>query len=350
MVSSTLSDPYVAAAFWTGCGALLVTALLSLEIIRLRVLLRRRERYEKSVHDRWRPLLNAAIVGEAPQLPSKLSRKELKPFLKLWLHLQFSLRGDAQEALNDIARTLHVDERARRMLADGSRAEKLSAVLVLGYLRDMLAWPELLELATGKDNLLSLNALWALLRIDPQTGLEKLMPSIVEREDWALTRIVSILREAGDDAHKAITAPIPDLSPEHLPHALRLAEAMRVSVPTLLLAQLLLSDSSALQIAALRCMNTPESLPAVRSLLLHEDWRVRVQVAKALGRIGERDDVSGLVELLKDSQWWVRYRAAQALTGLPGLSLEDVHALRGILTDRFSVDMLDQVMAEKGLS
>lgn len=350
MVSSTLSDPYVAAAFWAGCGALLLTVLLSLQIIHLRILLRRRERYEKAVHDKWRPLLNAAIVGETPQLPARLSKKELKFFLKLWLHLQFSLRGEAQEALNDIARALHVEERARRMLAGGNRAEKLSAVLVLGYLRDKLAWPELLALATGKDNLLSLNAVWAVLRIDSKTGLAKLMPSIVEREDWALPRIVSILREAGEDAHTALTALIADLSPERLPHALTLAEAMRVSVPTPLLARLLGSESSALQNAALRCMDTPESLPAVRALQLHEDWRVRVQVAKALGRVGDRDDIPGLVELLKDSQWWVRYRAAQSLTGLPGLSLEDVHALRNVLTDRFAVDMLNQVMAEKGLT
>ena len=350
MAFSTLSDPYVATAFWTGFGALLLTALVSLQIIRLRVLLRRRERYEKAVHGRWRPLLNAAIVGEIPQTLPRLSRKELQPFLKLWLHLQFSLRGPAQEALNEIARNLHVDDSARQMLANGSRAEKLSAILVLGYMRDPLAWPLLLELAAGKDTVLSLNSVWALFRVDPKTGLQQLLPSIIEHEDWALTRVVTILQEVGEDAHKALTDPLPSLPPQHLPHALRLAEAMHVSLPALLLGQLLRSDSSALQITALRCINTPDSLPAVRSLLLHKDWRVRVQVAKALGRIGNREDISGLVDLLRDSEWWVRYRAAQALTELPGFSIEDIHNLRKMLNDRFAVDMLSQVMAEKGLA
>jgi HEAT repeat protein len=345
---STLSDPYVAVAFWTGLGALLITALLSLQIIRLRISLRRRERYEKAVHEKWRPLLNAAIVGEGPQLPTKLSRKELEPFLKLWLHLQLSLRGDAQEALNDLARSLHIEESARRMLAAGNRAGKLSAILVLGYMRDSHAWPQLLDHATRRDNLLSLNAVWALLRIDPKAGLEKLLPSIVEREDWALPRIVSILRETGQDSREALAGPLLNLPPEHLPHALRLAEAMRVEVPAPLLAKLLRSGSSALQVTALRCVNTPDSLPLVRLLLHHADWRVRVQVAKALGRIGDRNDISSLVELLRDSQWWVRYRAAQSLIGLPGLSLEDIRSLRNILADRFAVDMLAQVMAERG--
>lgn len=349
MVSSTLSDPYVSAAFWAGIGALTLTALLSLQILRLRLRLRRRERYEKLIHDKWRPLLNAAIVGETPALECRLPQRELQPFLKLWLHLQFSVRGDAQEALNDIARRLHIQDKARLMLADGNRAEKLSAVLVLGYLRDISAKGQLHDLATSKDNLLSLNAVWAFLRVDPKTGLKKLMPSIVARDDWPLTRLVNILQEVGEDAHKALAEVIPNLPPEQLPHAFRLAESMRITVPPLLLVELLKKNSPTLQIAALRCVNTPELLPTVRSLLLHEDWRVRVQVAKALGRIGDREDLSGLVELLGDPEWWVRYRAAESLMGLPGLSVDDIKTLSNILRDRFAVEMLAQVMAEKGI-
>ncbi|MDE2600264.1 MAG: HEAT repeat domain-containing protein [Rhodocyclaceae bacterium] len=350
MGSSTLSDPYVAAAFWTGLGALLLTLLLSLQIIRLRILLRRRERRDQAVHRKWRPLLNTAIVGEMPRLPSTLPKKEIQPFLTLWLHLQFSLRGEAQEALNEIARRLHIDEIARRMLAHGNRAEKLSAVLVLGYMRDPQAWERLLHFAADKDNLLSLNAVWGALRINPEAGLQKLLPSLLERQDWAMTRVVSILQEVGEGAHRALTTMIPTLPPEHLPHALRLVEAMRVAMPTSLLIQLLRSDSPTLLVTALRCINTPEPLPQTRALLRHEDWRVRVQVAKALGRIGNRDDIAGLIALLQDSEWWVRYRAAQALTELPEFSLEDIQRLRNALNDRFAVDMLSQVMAERGLA
>ena len=350
MAFSTLSDPYVIAAFWAGIGALLLTVLLSLQIVRLRLQLRRQQRHENRVHDKWRPVFNAAIVGETPEMGGTLSRKELRPFLKLWLHLQFSVRGDAQEALNNVARKLRVDERARKMLTGGNRAEKLSAALVLGYLRDTPAWPELLRLAGHKDNLLSLNAVWALLRIDPPTALQQLLPVIVDRGDWPLPRVVSMLQEVGEPALNQLTALVPQLPPERLPQALRLAEALRLSLPGALLSQLLGSDSPALLIPALRCVNTPEPLCQVRSLLRHPDWRVRVQVAKALGRIGDRDDISALVDLLRDTEWWVRYRAAQSLTALPGCSTEDMRNLRSMLADRFAVDMLAQVMAERGLS
>lgn len=328
----------------------MLTALLGLQIVRLRILLRRRERYEKAVQEKWRPVFNAAIVGEAPDVTAQLPKKELKPFVQLWLHLQFSLRGQAQEALNEVARGLHVDAYARQMLAHGDRAERLSATLLLGYLRDTLAWAQLLNLAGSKDHLLSLNAVWALLRISPQAGLETLLPLVVERQDWPLPRVVSILQEVGDDAYQALADLISELPPERLPQALHLAEALRMSLPGALLTRLLTTESAALLVPALRCINTPEPLPQVRALLRHPDWRVRVQIAKALGRVGDRNDIAVLVELLRDSEWWVRYRAAQSLSSLPGVSRADMHQLRNMLADRFAVDMLAQVMAEKGLA
>jgi HEAT repeat protein len=72
-----------------------------------------------------------------------------------------------------------------------------------------------------------------------------------------------------------------------------------------------------------------------------------VQAAKALGRIGGRADVERLVALLADREWWVRYRAAQALVELPWLKRADLDALRASLEDRFAADMLAQVMAEQ---
>jgi HEAT repeat protein len=72
-----------------------------------------------------------------------------------------------------------------------------------------------------------------------------------------------------------------------------------------------------------------------------------VQAAKALGRIGERADTARLVQLLADREWWVRYRAAQALVELPWLKRAELAALASGLEDRYAADMLAQVMAEQ---
>jgi HEAT repeat protein len=99
-------------------------------------------------------------------------------------------------------------------------------------------------------------------------------------------------------------------------------------------------------IAALRVSNDVSLLPIIRTYVGHDDWRVRVQAAKVLGRNGEHSDVNRLIPLLADAEWWVRYRAAQALVGMPFFSKAEAQLLSGNLSDRFARDMLVQVLAE----
>ncbi|CAN7544503.1 HEAT repeat domain-containing protein [Massilia sp. LjRoot122] len=348
--SSTLSDPFIAAAVWAGLGALGLTLLLSLQIVAMRVRLRRRQAAEAVVLARWRPVLNAAVVGELPAegstgLPPMLPGDRL-PFLRLWVHLQGSVRGEAGDTLNALARRLRLDEEALAMLARGPRTARLLAALVLGHLRERRAWPDLLELSSDADNTLSLTALWALVRIDPEAAADYLTPMFIEREDWALSHVAGILQQASAPAAAALARILPSLGEAKLPRALRIAEALRLSLPPSVLGAALASPAVPVVIAALRSVLTPETIGQVRTLLEHEDWQVRVQAARALGRVGERADAGRLAGLLGDPHWWVRYRAAEALRDLPALSRADLEALRASLTDRFAADILAQVMAE----
>jgi HEAT repeat protein len=339
-------DPILAAAFWTGIAALLLTLLLAAQIVRLRLALRRRERRQARTLARWRPLLNGAIMGEAPATLPALAAAERPHFIKLWVHLHASLRGDAGAALNDIAHRLQLDREARAMLVRGSRTERLLAALMLGHLRDREAWAQLLRMAGLDDATLSLTALWALVRIDPQAAAEYLTPMFIERDDWAMSHVAGILKQANAPVAAVLARILPQLDDTRMPRALRIAEALRIALPAELLHAALSSAKVALVTAALRTVETPGSLDQVRALLVHEDWQVRVQAAKALGRIGDRSDVERLAGLLSDREWWVRYRAAQALLELPWLARHGLQALQATLTDRFAADMLAQVVAE----
>jgi hypothetical protein len=48
-------------------------------------------------------------------------------------------------------------------------------------------WDRLMEMAKLPDNTMSLTALWALVRVDPQAASEYMVPLFIEREDWALS-------------------------------------------------------------------------------------------------------------------------------------------------------------------
>ncbi|MGX4642334.1 HEAT repeat domain-containing protein [Massilia sp. SYSU DXS3249] len=346
LTPATHPDAFIDAALWTGFVALALTLLLALQIVAMRIALRRRQRSDERALARWRPVLNAAIVGEMPGTLPPLGRAERLPFLRLWAHLQGSLRGEANEALNDVARRLGLDTYARELLPRGRRPARLLAALVLGHMHDRQAWPELLRLAGQPDNTVSLTALWALVRIDPPAAADYMVPLFIEREEWALSLAAGILQQAIEPATAALVRTLPQLGEDKLPRALRIAEALHVTLPAGILAAALTSASMPVVIAGLRGVRTPDTIAEVRALLSHPDWQVRVQAARALGRVGVRSDADRLVALLGDREWWVRYRAAEALLELPALTRADLEALRASLTDRFAADMLSQAMAE----
>ncbi len=340
-------DPILAAAFWTGIAALFLTLLLGLQIVRLRIALRARQRREARTLARWRPILNAAIVGDVPEQLPRLLPGERLHFIKLWVHLQASLRGEAGGALNLIACRLGLDADARAMLGRRARTERLLAALMLGHLRDRAAWPQLLRLTGMDDPTLSVTALWALVRIDPRAAAEYLTPLFIERDDWAMSHVAGILQQAGTPVAAVLAGMLPRLEASRLPRALRIADALRIELPAEVLTTALANEDVAVVTAALRIVGNPLLQDAVRALLAHPDWQVRVQAAKALGRIGDRGDTGRLVAMLADREWWVRYRAAQALVELPWMTRTDLYALHASLEDRYAADMLSQVMAER---
>src|SRR5206468_8158260 len=244
------ADPILIVAFWTGIAALVLTLALALQILRLRLALRARARREARVLARWRPLLNAAIIGEVPALLPPLARADRLHFIKLWVHLQASLRGDAGAALNDIARRLDLHDEARAMLGRRARTERLLAALLLGHLGDRAAWPQLLRMTALDDVTLSLTALWALVRIDPQGAAEVLTPMFVERDDWALSHVAAILKQASAPVAAVLAGMLPRLPAARLPRALRIAEALRITLPAELLAGALAASEVALVTAA----------------------------------------------------------------------------------------------------
>lgn len=338
-------DPYLAVAFWTGLAALGLTLLLGAQIVHLRMSLRREQVREARTLEKWRPLLNAALAGDMPQHLPPLPASERALFLKFWLHLHESLRGQASAVLNEFARRIGCEQAARTMLR-GSRAQALLAILVLGHLRDASAWDALERHAQSPDAVISIQACWALVQLDAARAVQLLAGAIAAREEWPLAQLAHIL---ADDARVAepLRAAVDHAGPLALPRLLRLIEALRLGLPAVKLRRLLAHDDDSVVIAALRLVEDPVLAHEVRALAAHGDWRVRVQAARALGRIAGSEDVALLAAMVRDPEWWVRYRAAQALTSLPFIGPAELQSLQPQQDDRYAADMLQQVLAER---
>lgn len=337
---------YLQAAFWAGISALGLTLLVGLQIIALRMSMRRTQRREQALTLKWRPLLNAAIAGEELGNLPELPWRDRVLFIKLWLHLQQAVRGEASEGLNAIARRLGCDEHMRKLLVSGNRAERLLATLALGHMRDRESWPALARAVHAADSASSVHALWALVQTDAARAAYEMAPLLLRRDDWPLSQLGNILQNARSEWQPVLAEALSRTSPEELPPALRLVAALRIDLPQAQLQAYLDSPHVDVVLAALRLARSPHVIGQVRRHLASTDWRIRLQAVRALGELGDRSDVARLRTLLSDPEWWVRYRAAQALLALPFLTEAELAQLRDS-SDRYAADMLTQVLAEK---
>lgn len=344
---NTFSDPYLTLAFRIGIAAVILTMLMALMIVYLRLNLRRNLRLEAEFIALWRPILLEAISEDALQRVPVLSGRNQLFFLKLWNYLQESLRGSANDKLNELARRLHCDVAARNFLEKGNRSERLLAILTLGHLRDEASWDDLALQVAKPDSLASIHAARALIKIDPLRGTEWLLPLLLERRDWDITQIANFLGEARQAFWLQLTKNILKVDQKQWTRALQLADALHLQLPVKSILFILRNTKSVhTLVAALHLASDAKLLPAVRYYWQHSDWQVRVEVARFLSNYGDENDIPLLQLLLHDEQWWVRYQAAQSLAKLPFFGPQQLGALSKKTADVLAIDMLSHVLAE----
>lgn len=334
------------AALWGGGIALLLSLLSLLQIAWLRSRLRARERLAERCLNKWRPMFNAILAGDEGMALPPLEAREGVYFLKLWLHFQISLRGGTRELLNNMARRLGADARARSFLEHGSLSERALAALALGYLADRSCLETMRRQSVHPDRLLSFHARWALIQIDPEVEVRHAIRALVAGE-WSVREAAGVLQESMATVEGAFLEALPRESEDGaLILLLQLADALALSPPGEMLEPLLRHPEMEIKAGALKLCGDPTLKAAVLELMGHEDWRVRLQAVRALGRFAEPEDVFALAHLLTDPEWWVRYRSAQALAQLPFLRAPQVVALAEAANDPYARDIVRQVLAE----
>ena len=331
--------------------ALVLTLVLLAQVLSLRRRSSRRADNQAATLGRWRPVLLRAAMGDKV-LPLVLPVHEREALLLLWNQLQDGLRGHAHQGLNSLGTQIGLHELALRFAARRSGGLRLLGLRTLGHLGDVRDWPRLDALLGDPRSVISLAAARALLRIDARRAAPRVLDEFLGRSDWPAPRLATLLREAGPEligaalAQRLLGAP-PFQQVRLLPLA-RVTEAPGSgSVIEALLAS---ATEPAVLSATLQQIQGPASLGRVRELCGHADWQVRSYAALALGRQGVAVDRKRLVAMMSDREWWVRYRAAQALLALPGVDAVAIEALRAALTDRYARDMLAQVLAERELA
>jgi HEAT repeat protein len=350
-----LSENLAQGVVWLSVALFTLMLLLLLQIVLLRINLTARKERERRFLEVWRPLLAAAIAGERDDLPP-LAEDEKIFFMKLWNHLEESLRGKAKRQLNIFALRCGILQEAYSLLHKKDLRSRLLALTTLGHLGDRSSWGDILRLAQHQDPLLSFVAVRALFQIHADTALNDLKLLMLEREDWPTAQLALLLQEAGRENIFSVLADTASSlahskSPAELGWLNRLLHLLEVSpyqqAISAIRTILAVTEHDEIIAQCLKFLREPNDLPTARRYLEHSNWVVRLQAAQAVGRIGTMNEVTQLAALLSDPVWWVRYRTAQALVALTRGNSRVLSELRARLPDRFALDMLEMAMAEK---
>ena len=351
MGSDTSSNPFIQIAFDTGIAALGLTLMLMLMIVVVRLVQIRREKRTTRFLERWRPLFMQSIEAIPRGLP-RVRRSEWFAFMSLWIQLHESLLGEAKEKLNELARRCGMQKVALRMLEKRSVRDRLLAVAALGHLKEKSAWMSLVQLVSVENSLLSLAAARAIVHIDPQQAGPLLIPLITGRTDWSPGRITAILKEAGADiVSRPLTGAILRASPGQALRLIRYLDVVHSDLAMKTIDEIIERTKDENVIAAcLEVMKDPRVVHLVRACLYHRNWHIRTQAAAALGRIGTAEDEQDLVRLLADSEWWVRYAAAESLASLPFVGSERLRQIEAEHTEELAKEILRHVIAEREMT
>lgn len=351
MVSELSSNVAVLAAV----VAASLTVVLFLYSLGLRVAHILHDRDLARLRIRWWPIIARATMTDDLDEKSDLlmlKRVSRAKLLREWCRFRTLVRGDSCKSLERLAEELGLLRVARRLLRRRSVGDKLLAVQALGFLRDDESWNEIEVLLEHQNISISITAAAALVHINADKAIGLIMPMVGKRQTWPRTQIGRILNLAGPDV---VTDPlcraIESADSDEACRLLQFFESASVNDIDSLVARLLTTHSDpALVAAALKSVRGQLSSGTIADLSKHEVWFIRMQAANVLGRFGRREDYRILEPLLSDSEWWVRYRAAQAITKLPFLGPNALRKLRDRQEDPYARDILGQALAEVGIA
>lgn len=347
MGSVAASETVVRLAWATGILCVALSAALVLQVLWMRRRLTGRKRRREAVFATWRPLLFEVVAGGSPRLPA-LAPDEEDAFLLLWLQIQDAIKGPPLARLAAAGASVGAHALALHRIRGADAVGRILALRTFGYLRRPEDRPEVLRWLDDPRAYVSLAAARALVHMDPDGSPDEILPRLATRTDWPIPLFGSILEESSRERLSArFRALCAELPAPTLVRMLPLASLVEPAVLDELLAGILdpAGDPEVLA-AALRHARSPALLPTIRRAAVHERWSVRVQAAAALARVGEPSDRDLLLQLTKDPEWWVRYRAAQALAAGASAAPDEIVALAAHLRDRFARDMVQQVLAE----
>jgi hypothetical protein len=301
-------------------------------------------------------LLQVALGDEVPLSVLSVKASERRVLLRLWLQMQMVLRGQASDRLCELGCRLGMQDWVWAQAESRHDARRVVALLSLGFLRqaDRLECLQS-QLHQGHSHM-AIYAGRAMLELDADAHACDVTRALLGQTELDLSLAAVMFKPFRARLSPAMLTLWSEMSAQDACQGdawrvrwLRLARALQLQLPSAWLAPMLQEDVELeALIPAIRLFQAEQGVAPLLKLAEHMDWRVRAQVARALSYLGEVGHAPLLVRLTTDRAWWVRYRSAQALLCLPGVTAAQARAWVSQTDDRYAQQMMKAVCALEG--
>jgi len=329
-----------------------LTVAVFFQVIYLRSALVYREYRKKNFIALWRPVLMESVAHVPEKLPH-LNQKFIQDFVAEWNSLYEKLGGLSHDNLIEIARRLDVNRSAILMLVSRHPRIQLTGIITLGNMRVVGAWDVLSYIARSDHTILSMAAYRSLILIDSDRALYELLPILLKRLDWPPSMVARILKDT--DSLKVcglIAETCTTANDAQLANLIQYLNTLNCMCAHEVFREILKDENKHDDHVISLCLselNDPTSIEFARKYTTSTRWHVRAHAATALGNIGSEEDIRTLISMTGDDEWWVRYRAAQALAKLPFVKVENLKGMQKIHPHKLAKQILSQVIAEQEL-
>jgi HEAT repeat protein len=281
-------------------------------------------RWTKSKTQMFEPALDESVISAkvSPELKG-LNSWEQDLLATLIIEYMGLLRGTERERLAQLAVEVGLVKRYFGKLGSRRRWQRARAVENLGYLGGPDAVGSLKELLADSDETIRAVAARALARIGTSEAARALAGTLDDPSGLTRVRIAENLARVGSLAVEPLIEILttrkrrrrraPIMAAQVLGN-LRAAEARPALRWAICHGENV--DLKAQAARALGKIGNTEDVPTLLELCEDEEWPVRAQVANSLGMIGEISTIPSLQRLTTDQEWWVRLNATRALANM----------------------------------
>lgn len=303
-----------------------------------------------------RQALVSELLGADKTGAARLSQVPPDLLMEVFSDLFRLVRGQERNAFVAQAIELGLPERLARQARRGPPRERVVAARALAPFRDETSIAALRESLQDRDEDVRLAAALALAEAGGTQEIHDLVDILGLGTAENSMLMVTLFRTIAEQRPEEIKALA--LEPAVNTRA-RLAaiEALSTTgdfslVPTIVRLAVHAKDGSPelpRYLRALGALGHPAAKPAVLRGLDRSDPEARAEAAEAAGRIGMVEAIERLAELLDDPDWWVRFRAGEALVRLRPDGVEQMRRIARVGSPR-AMEAATTVLAENGLA